>query len=57
MCFSPAYFPIPSINNRHNEFRVAFSTGPGRLALMNFKAYSYGWRFTYRTYRERVAAV
>jgi hypothetical protein len=36
---------------------VAFSAGPGTLASMKFTAYSYWWRFTYRTIRKRGAAV
>jgi len=39
------------------QFGVAFSTGPAKLAPMNFTAYSYWWRFTCRTSRKRGAAV
>ena len=41
----------------HNELNLAFYPGLSKLAAMNFAAYSYYWRFTYRTIRERGASV
>jgi len=46
-----------SANGVHNELQLAFSAELSKLTAMNFAAYSYYWRFTYRTIRERGASV
>jgi hypothetical protein len=44
-------------NVGYKEFGVAFSPALSKLTTMDFVAYSYYWRFTYRTHRKRGAAV
>jgi hypothetical protein len=40
-----------------SELLLAFLSRTDKLADMNLKAYSYYWRFTYRSIREEWAAV
>ena len=40
-----------------SELRLAFLGRIDKLADMNLKAYSYSWRFTYRSIREEWAVV
>jgi hypothetical protein len=40
-----------------NEFRLAIWREIGKLLFMKFTAYSYWWRFTYRSNRHRGAMV
>jgi hypothetical protein len=40
-----------------NDFWLAFYAEPGKLPCMKFTAYSYWWRFTYRTYNRQRGAI
>ena len=53
----PGVFFIRSANTLNNQFHLVFLRNPGKLFFMRFTAYSYYWRFTYRTTQERGAGV